>query len=326
MVIKASAARETRALIAALGEADEVRREAAVARLSVIGARAVDRLLAAYAATRVREARVAILRVLESIGDRRSLPIARAALRGGGDVAVASAGVLRTLLDSPHAQVAADALDALVSAALDASTSRQVRQAAAEALREAAPDVRARVAAALEGDPDAATLGGDATEALWKDALDGRLPDDPKPLRGVVLTLASAAPLTTLQKLIDAVRTREMGTAGSDEWQALRGALHQALAVRGSRIALYDLRETVAATSAPLPVSFLAALQVIGDASCLEPLALAYHRVPATESWWRGQAAGAFRAIVKRERITRRNPALKRVVDRWPESLATLIG
>jgi len=326
VVIKASASTEIRALIAALGEADEVKREAAVARLSVIGARAVDRLLAAYAATRAREARVAMLRVFEAIGDRRALPIARAALKGGGDAAVAAAGVLRALLDSPHAPVAADALDALVSAALDTAATRQVRQSAAEALRETAPDVRARVAVALEGDPDAKTITGSAIEAMWRDALDGRLPDDPKPLRSAVLTLAPATPLTALQKLVDAVHTRESASAGGDEWQALRGALHQALAVRGSRIALYDLRETVAATSAPLPVSFLAALQVIGDASCLEPLALAYHRVPATESRWRGQAAAAFRAIVKRDRITRRNPALKRVLDRWPESAAALMG
>src|SRR5262249_4383952 len=115
MVIKASAATEIRALIAALSDADEVRREAAIARLAVIGPRAVDRLLAAYGATSEREPRVAMLRVLESIGDHRGLPIARAALRGGGDIAIAAAGVLRSLLESPHSQVGADALDALVS-------------------------------------------------------------------------------------------------------------------------------------------------------------------------------------------------------------------
>ena len=42
---------------------------------------------------------------------------------------------------------------------------------------------------------------------------------------------------------------------------AVRGALHQALALRGSRVALYDLRETIERPPAPLPSSFLAALQ-----------------------------------------------------------------
>jgi hypothetical protein len=326
MVIKASAATEIRALIAALSDADEVRREAAIARLAVIGPRAVDRLLAAYGATSGREPRVAMLRVLESIGDQRGLPIARAALRGGGDSAIAAAGVLRSLLESPHSQVSADALDALVSAALDTSATRHVRQAAAEALRDTAPDVRARVTAALQRDPVGGTLGADATEALWKDALDGKLPDSPKALRAAVAAFSTTAPLTSLHKLVDAVRAREAITSRSDDWLALRGALHQALAARGSRIALYDLRETIAATARPLPASFLAAVQVVGDASCLEPLALAYHRVPAAESWWRGQAATAFRAVVKRERITRRHTALRRIVERWPESSATLIG
>jgi hypothetical protein len=325
MVIKASAATEIRALIATLSDPDGVRRETAIARLAVIGSRAVERLLAAYAETPEREPRVAMLRVLESLADRRGLPIARAAIRSGGDVAVAGAGVLRALLDSPHAQVAADALDALVSTALDPSSTRHVRQAAAEALRDAAPDVRARVAGALERDPAAEAIEDDPIEAVWKDALDGRLPDSPALLRPAVAKLAAKAPLTSLQKLVDAIRAREAATAGRGDWQALRGAIHQALALRGSRLALYDLRETVAATSATLPASFLAALQVIGDVSCLEPLALAYHRVPKTESWWRGQAAGAFRAIVKRERITRRHAALKRILDRWPESASSLM-
>src|SRR5262245_21008534 len=162
MVIKASAAPEIRALVATLGETDEVRRETAIARLAVIGSRAVERVLAAYAATENREARVAMLRVLESIGDRRGPPGARAALREGGDVGVAAAGVLRALLDSPHAHVAADALDGLVSAALDVSATRHVRQAAAEALGDAAPDVRTRVMTALARDAASAPLAQDA--------------------------------------------------------------------------------------------------------------------------------------------------------------------
>jgi hypothetical protein len=44
MVIKASAAAEIRLLVDALNSTDDVQREAAVARLAVIGPRAIERL------------------------------------------------------------------------------------------------------------------------------------------------------------------------------------------------------------------------------------------------------------------------------------------
>ena len=80
MVIKASASAEIRPLVDALSGDDEVRREAAIARLAVIGERAVDRLVRAYRSASARDARVAILRALEAIPDPRSLALARAAV------------------------------------------------------------------------------------------------------------------------------------------------------------------------------------------------------------------------------------------------------
>ena len=102
MSIKASAAAEIRQLTAALRGEDEVRREAAIARLAIIGARAVDALLRTYADTADRDTRIAVLRTLEPIGDRRTIAIAREAITGGGDLAQAAASALRGLLDSPH--------------------------------------------------------------------------------------------------------------------------------------------------------------------------------------------------------------------------------
>jgi hypothetical protein len=191
MVIKASAAVEIRRLIAALGDDDDVRREAAIARLAVLGARAVERLLAAYESTGDRQIRIAILRALESVGDRRLVPLARQALSAGGDLGVAAASALRALLDSPHGSAAGGALDVLVAAALDPAADRRVRLAAFEALQDMPPGVRARVAEALQADPDAGLkaravdLPRDtaAAEAVWQDALEGRLPDSPAMLR-----------------------------------------------------------------------------------------------------------------------------------------------
>ena len=339
MVIKASASAEVRTLVEALDADDEVHREAAIARLGIIGARAVDRLTDAYANTTSRATRLAILRALEGIGDHRSAPLARQALGDGGDVAVAATGILRALLSSANSTVAAAALDTLVATALDRHHERRLRLAAFDALQELPDDVRTRVAAALHGDPgggwnDVAgvitTAGSEAAraEALWRDALEGRLPDAPDELRAAVATRASTAPLNTLRTLVDAVRSQERDAGGDGArrgWTALRGSLHQALAFRGSRVALYDLRETLADAATPLPTSFLTALHVLGDASCLEPLAAAWGAAEpdrTTEGLrWRQQLASALRAIAQREKITKRHAVMKKIAARWPEIL-----
>jgi hypothetical protein len=326
MVIKASSSAEIRRLVDALGSADEVRRETAIARLSIIGPRAVDRLIAAYNGASDRDTRIAILRSLESIGDRRMIVVARKAIGEGSDEAIAAAAALRGLLNSPHAQAAADALDTLVSVALDTTAEQRVRLAAFTALQDLPPDVRVQVAAAggqisiFSPNRENRDL---APSAIWADALEGRLPDDPAPLRDLVQARGGSAGLSVLQKLIDVVRARERGAkpaARRAGWQALRGSLHQALALRGSRIALYDLRETLEAAAAPLPASFLAALHVIGDASCLPPLAEAHARAAAHPTW-RLQVAAAFQAIAKRERLSKRHAVIKRIAVKWPEIL-----
>ena len=327
MVIKASSANEIRTLVAALGGDDEVRREAAIARLSVIGARAVDALGRAYDSAADPATKVAVLRALESIADGRAAAVARRALSEGGDVAVAATSALRSLLDSPHGPTATDALDALVAAALDQTAERRLRLAAFDALHDMPEGVRARVAEALAADPDprvkarAVTLPREAAaaESIWQDALEGRLPDNPAVLREVAQTRAQSAALSALQKMIDAIRAREGSATRSARagWESLRGALHQALALRGSRVALYDIRETIEQARRPLPTSFLAALHVLGDESCLEPLAAAYTRAGSDERW-RVQLAAAFRAIARREKITRRHAVMKRILAREP--------
>jgi hypothetical protein len=123
------------------------------------------------------------------------------------------------------------------------------------------------------------------------------------------------------------VRVREGSMSAGprrDEWRAARGALHQALALRGSRVAVYDLRETIEEAREPLPVSFLAALHVIGDESCVESLAAAYARTPNDDARWRHQLGAAFRAITRREKITRRHATFKRIAARWPDAAREL--
>jgi hypothetical protein len=109
-----------------------------------------------------------------------------------------------------------------------------------------------------------------------------------------------------------------------DTWRAARGALHQALALRGSRLAVYDLRETLEDSRQPLPVSFLAALHVVGDDTCLDALAAAYSHAPVADARWRHQLAAAFHAVARRGKITSRHPAMKRIASRWPEAARDL--
>jgi hypothetical protein len=145
------------------------------------------------------------------------------------------------------------------------------------------------------------------------------LPDDAGPLRDAVPAQAATTPLADLQRLIDAVAAREQREsrpAVAREWLTVRGALHQALALRGSRIALYDLRDTFERATGALPSSFLGAVQISGDESCLEPLATAFARTG--DERWQHQLAQAFHEIVKRERMTKRHSALRRALARAP--------
>ena len=347
MSIKPSAGSEVRALIDALGASDEIAYETAIARLAIIGPRAVDRLIAEYHADATdRRKRTAILRVLEATADARALGIARQALSDSGDLAVAATGVLQSLLDSVVDGTAADALDGLVTAALDPQAERRVRIAALDALQGMPEEVRARVAAAVAEDPDpafqsrAATGHGAASEAIWQDALDGRLPDSAAVLRDAMQTRTAGVPLGVLQKLVDAIRERESNVDGPQrtEWLAVRGGLHQALALRGSTVALYDLRETVAESAGALPTTFLTALHVIGDQSCLDAIATAYSKVAgfqeaagtadrllnAEQQRWLRQLSDAFQAIARREKVARTGATMQRLTKKWPDAVRAL--
>jgi hypothetical protein len=339
MVIKASAAAEIRSLVAALDEPDGVRREAAIARLGVIGARAVDRLHAAYPPA-APSTRTAILRALEPIVHPRVLALASRAVDESG-TEEAAAAVLRRLMDATSAETASAALDVLVAAAVRTGAAVATRRAAREVLRDAPGDVPARMATAT-GEPGPASVlaapspptrparvkapPAAAPERLWEDLAAGRLSGTPEQWIPA-LAVEPHPPLAALQRLIDAVRVREDRDGDAPAaWQTLRGRAHQALASRGSRLALYDLRESLIAASGPLPVSFLAALQAVGDGSCLEPLAQAWSQADPGEEWWRHQLRATFRTIMQREKLTKRSAVVKRVEKKWPGTLGIGAG
>lgn len=150
------------------------------------------------------------------------------------------------------------------------------------------------------------------------EAAERGLGDDPAALRAALQQGGGDVELSTLLRLVERVREREGAEppARQDAWRLVRAAAHQALAERGSRIALYDLRESLERATVRLPVEFFAALTAVGDATCLEVIADAHATAP--DAWSRQHLSDAFYAIVTRERLTARSPMLKRLAKKWP--------
>lgn len=323
MVIKASPGRRIDALLADLGAREAVTRWTAVARLTILGQRAVERLIGVLESDATPAARIATLETLAAIGDPRAL---RPALLVTSDpdesVALAALSTSRVFLRTARGATVVDRLTAI---ALDRGRTDAIRSAAIRALLDLEAPTVAPLVAALGDDPSEAVRAAASVKkrAKPRDVLEEieEAAVDPEALRQLLPSVAATAPLAALLRVVERARGREEVEAGARAaWMAVRGAAHMALARRGSRLAVYDLRESFAAARAPLPADFVAALLAVGDESCLEPLAAAYARAGAggntsrsrdREAWWRQHLADAFHAIVKRKRLTRRHAALR---------------
>ncbi len=344
VAIRASSSKQIDTLITALSSESAVKRETAIARLAVIGARAIDRVTAVAQSTAAGAARVAAFRTLEAIADAHGLEPALAALDDGdADVAVAAAGVARVFLRSERGTAA---VDRLTGVAVDTSRPDAVRLAALGALvAELGPSTLAPLLASLRDDPSTAIRESVAPRAtrgpsslsrrssqakaetgpppadVLARAADDVLPDEPDTLHRALGQAGASAPLDRLQRIVDRVREREGAepAARREAWTLVRAAAHAALAARGSRLALYDLRESLESAKKPLPVELLNAVTMVGDASLLEAIAAAHAR--AKDAWWRQHLTDAFYAIIARERITARSPILKKIGKRFPSLL-----
>jgi HEAT repeat protein len=346
VVIKRSSSADVARLLADVLGGHEVAREAAIARLSIIGTRAVDRVLAALDGA-TPPAAAALLTVLERVGDARALDPAIACLADADDrLATAAVGVLRRLLAVDRTETSTAALDALAGALLDTGRSDTVRGAALDALHELPDEVVAPLRARLIRDPSRQlrrqagwpATHGDGAEAgepaAVRDAgapgpatleayAEGPLPDRPGPLCDELARTAHTVPLSVLHRLVVAAQARatvERAAGTTREWQRAHAALHLALGRRGSRVALYDLRETLGSHAAGVPSELFAAAALIGDPSCLEPLAERATRDPDREQ--RTRALDALRRIEQRERLTRRHAVVKRLAARYPAIFA----
>ena len=315
MTIRASSSKQIATLIADLAAHDELRREAALARLIVIGDRAVDRLIAVANGEVDSSVRTAALRALEGIGSERAMGVALRRIDDPDSSTVRAAiSLARLFLKGPKGS---EVVDRLTLVALDSQRLQAVRLAAIAVLRELEPKtirpLLKKLAADSSLDLDSVTQPRMATQPVEdrsaQAAADG--------VRDWLAREGAKAPLASVLGIVERVREREASEPAvrRDAWTAVRFAAHLVLARRKSRIALYDLRESLETAKAPLPVDALAAVTLVGDASCLEAIASAYTR--SRNSEWRRQLLETFHAVVKREKLTPRHAVIRRLQKKF---------
>ena len=322
-------------LLADLAADDGVRRETAITRLSLLGIPVVEPLVEVASHAPAPIARVAALQALELIGANHVLGPAGACLNDR-DPAVARAAleIMGRLVRSDEED---RSLDQITTVALDGTRDEGLRLDALRVLAELPRKIVEPIWRALKSDPSPAVRHyvSDVPAVLPRlaDLTTFSMIASPGAAHQLISAQATSAPLTALRRLVDHLRAEER--AESDrarrvEWTIARGALHQALAGRGSRVALYDLRETIETADGPLPGTFLAAVSAIGDASCLDGLAAAYARSaepePEGPGWWRERVRESFREIVRRKRLSVQHPALRKIAARWPGAAVDLVG
>jgi hypothetical protein len=265
----------------------------------VAGPRAVPRLLALVDVQDDPRLASLALAALEGADDERIVePALTAAESPDAGVAAAALGVLRGWVTR---EAGTRVLDAVTAIAVDPARDSRIRRAAFEALSDLPPDLLRQIPRDLPAGDPAVPVEHPIAVRAWLES-DGK-----------------AAPLSALHDLVRQLRECEQAGPAhlQGQWRAARGAAHATLAARGSRVALYDLRETFDAVQGPLPIDFLAAAIAVGDASCLEPMGRAWEAA-AADPWWRERLAEAGAAIMRRARLSGRSAVVKRIRTKWP--------
>jgi len=286
-------------LIADLESPDPIRRDASVARLRVLGARAFSRLARFIESSDAPTARALAISALDGLDDPHAIEIAFAALSASDvETVVAALAVLRNWVPQEDGT---RLLEAITAIAIDRQRDARVRVAAMDALSDL-PDDLLRPIREQAPPPEAA----------------GPALDNPLAAREWVEAHGARATLATLHDVIKSFRDAESRaeTSGErSEWLRACGVAHRTLSDRGSRLALYDVRETFTAAKAPLPPGFIETIVTLGDSSCLEPLARAWSA--SNDSGWRAQLSDAAQRIVTRSKLGGRNAVLKGIRANW---------
>ncbi len=301
MGIRTSSAREVDALLEQLKTTAGVDRDAAIARLRIIGPRAHDRVMTILAdGSAHTDVRLAALRVLEGIDDPR---VRRVTVSAADDrdpsVAVTAIQMLRPwLADDEGAHV----LEAISSLVTDDTKAPVIRQAALDALSDLP-----------------ASLTGPLTQQVVAQISPTPVLDDAASASEWLASHADA-PLGMVHDVLTRARDRQAGADSDAEaaaWLAVRATAHATLARRGSRIGLYDARELFERAQRALPLDLLLTMSTVGDLTCLEALARSWDAVSG-DDWWRAHVQEAAAAIATRENATGRHAAIRKVRAKWP--------
>ncbi len=288
-------------LIADLQSTDSIRRDAAVARLRILGSRALPRLIDLITSDAPASVRALALDALDGVNDVRAIDVAFDALRDGDvDVVISALGTLRAWVPG---ETGTRLLDAITAMTVDRARDARVRVAALAAISEL-PEHLLRPIRDQAPPPESA----------------GPSLDDPVAVREWIQAYGSDATLSTLHALVTKTREREHAESSSrlrSEWLQARGRAHQALARRQSLVAVYDLRETFETATGALPQTFVTSAAAIGDASCLDPLARAW-AAAGKDLNWKHELSTTAAAIMRRERLTGRSAAVKKLRANFP--------
>ncbi|HET7292764.1 MAG TPA: hypothetical protein VFM88_10085 [Vicinamibacteria bacterium] len=330
MPIVASRSKEIQKLVAALGAPRPAEREAAAARLRLLGSRATLALVEAARAG-PRAARAGALQVLGLSDDPRARRAVLATVADGDAevagcavaivsrrpdpaAALALAGALRHAdpgvrgaaargLSAAFAAGVAEATEPIVGLLLDEGADEDSRLLALEAVARLPRRERTPLLARLQGTSGllgrrVAVLAGEpSAEARSLAAVAADLERLPKGA-GAVPRLHDL-----LRRLPD-----EGGTVEEEAWD-LRLRLHRELAERRSGIALYDLRAMLGRRPPRDGGVLLELVARIGDASFVPLLTALVHDSPALTQ----AGAQALAAIVARERLRKTHRAVRAV-------------
>ena len=267
-----------------------------------IGARAMPALVAFVTSGAAAGARAAALAALEGSDDARAVAVAREALAGPTPPwrwppsACCAAGSAQ--------EQGTEALEALTVAALDRERDSAVRLAALDALSDlpAAPG---------RADPRDERPGARRTAARRRQ-------------RGAGVAGRARAPTASLATVHERAVGRTRGRAARPPRHAARtGGVSAAPPTSswrgaGSRLALYDLRDTFGTATAPLPLDFLTAVTWWATRP-----ASSRWRGPGqpreAEPWWRARLVEAAADIIASAGLTGRHASVKRLATKWPE-------
>ncbi len=354
MPIVPSRSARTQELLGRLASPSAAERDSAVAGLTLLGARALLPR-GAFLPTATPAARLAAVEVLERLEDRAALPIllqlARdpdervglRALEAAGERADSrSIAVLAALLSGPgpaaRRQGAARALarlegqglvgglEPLAKRLLDEREDPQLRCLILEGLLTRKPPLASRTLRPLldrlasSSEPELAararSTDGEAVEERLAAALaSAGLSDEAAARTTAALARRGAVAIPPLVKALDRLGPPRR-QAGEGPLRA-RGRIHEALAALDTRVAVFDLRESIAVHPRAAMASLLRAAARVGDASVGPALA----RAAAEDAGLVDACAAALAAIAARERLRRTSPALKCV---RPEHRAAL--